>query len=138
MLTAMAASAERLDPEVGFTDDDLDVILNLWDHEHRRKGGMPTVVGIERREADEAMHTGFGLGIPVGVFPLDEHGGALDARLFPRQDVENLRLKALALRPAQVHAQEHLDPVLRLGPASAGVNGENGVFLIIRAAKHAG
>ena len=84
MLTAMAASAERLDPEVGFTDDDLDVILNLWDHEHRRKGGMPTVVGIERREADEAMHTGFGLGIPVGVFPLDEHGGALDARLFPR------------------------------------------------------
>src|SRR6266542_3446418 len=84
MLTAMAAGTERLDPEVGLIDDDLDVILDLRNHEHRRKGSVPPVVRIERGEADEAMHTRFGIGIPVGIFPLDEHGGALDARLFPR------------------------------------------------------
>ena len=37
----------------------------------------------------------------------------------------------MAFRPAGVHAVEHLGPVLRLGPAGPGVEGEDGVGAII-------
>ena len=41
----------------------------------------------------------------------------------------------MALCPAGVHAVEHLRPVLRLGAAGAGVEGENGVVGVIFAAE---
>src|SRR5262249_28675439 len=85
--------------------------------------------------ANQAMHPGLSFAIAIGVFSLDEYGDALDPRLLARQDVEDLRVKPLALGPAQVHAQEHLSPILRLGAACPRMNGENGVFLIVLAAE---
>ena len=35
--------------------------------------------------------------------------------------------KPLFLRPAQIHAQKHLRPILRLGAAGAGLDGHDGV-----------
>ena len=43
----------------------------------------------------------------------------------PGEQVDDLGLEARALRPAQVHAHEHLRPVLRLGAAGAGMDGED-------------
>ncbi len=42
-------------------------------------------------------------------------------------------VKAAALGPAQVHAQQHLGPVLRLGAAGAGVDGEKNVGAVVLA-----
>ena len=37
----------------------------------------------------------------------------------------------MALSPAQVHAQEHLGPVRRFGPARTGADGKEGVTLVV-------
>ena len=38
--------------------------------------------------------------------------GRFDARLFTREDVEHVHGKAMPLRPARVHADQHFGPVL--------------------------
>ena len=54
----------------------------------------------------------------------------------PGDEVEHLGAEAAALGPAQVHAQQHLRPVLRLGAAGARVDGEDGVAVVVLAAEH--
>ena len=44
-------------------------------------------------------------------------------------------VEARALGPAQVHTEEHLGPVLRLGPAGAGVEHGDGVVVVELAAE---
>jgi hypothetical protein len=55
--------------------------------------------------------------------PLDQQRGALDPGLLAGCSSITLDREAAALRPAQVHALQHLRPVLRLGAAGAGVDG---------------
>jgi len=43
----------------------------------------------------------------------------------------------VALRPAQVHAQEHLGPIAGVGAPGAGVDGNDGVGGVVLAAEHA-
>ena len=45
-------------------------------------------------------------------------------------------VEAVALGPARVHAQEHLGPVAGLGAAGAGLDLEEGVAGVLRAAEH--
>ena len=56
--------------------------------------------------------------------------------LVARLEVDELALEAAALGPAQVHAQQHLGPVLRLGAAGAGVNRDDRVLAVVLAAEH--
>ena len=53
----------------------------------------------------------------VGPRSADDEGDALEAGLLPARLVDDLGLEVVVLGPLQVHAQEHLDPVLRLDPA---------------------
>ena len=50
--------------------------------------------------------------------------------------LEQFALEAAALGPAQVHAQDHLGPVLRLGAARARVHGDDRVLGVVLAAEH--
>ena len=59
--------------------------------------------------------------------------GALDAGLLAFQLVEDLGREAMPLRPAQVHAQEHLGPVGRLGAAGAGADRQDRVAVVVLA-----
>src|SRR5207244_11291114 len=59
--------------------------------------------------------------------------GALDPRLLAGLDLDELRRPAAALEEAEVHAQEHLRPILRLRAAGAGVDGDDGVALVVLA-----
>ena len=45
-------------------------------------------------------------------------------------------VKPLRFGPHQVHAQEHLGPVAGLGAAGAGVDRDEGVAVVVRAAEH--
>ena len=58
--------------------------------------------------------------------------------LVPVQIVQGLDLEAVALPPAAVHAQQHLGPVLGLGAARTGMEGENGIVFIILAGEQSG
>src|SRR5436309_2280082 len=83
---------------------------------------MTAMGRIKRRQSNEAMDAAFGLQIAVGVRSsnLDRH--ALDAGLFAWCLVENIDAESVAFTPTQIHAQEHLRPVLGLGAAGAGVD----------------
>ena len=72
------------------------------------------------------MHPALGAEIAVGVAAGDFNRGALDAGLFARCDAEQIGGAAVALGPTQVHAQQHLGPVLRLGSACAGMDRDDG------------
>jgi hypothetical protein len=79
------------------------------------------------------MHPGLPREIAVGIGAADGEGGALDPRLLPILTFEKLDLVAVSLRPAQVHAEQHLRPVLRLGAAGAGVDDDDGVLVVVGA-----
>ena len=74
----------------------------------------------------------------VGVIPLDGNGCGLDARLVSVLIVQDLVGEVVALRPAGVHAVEHLGPVLGLGAAGAGVEGQNGAVAVVLSGEQRG
>ena len=68
----------------------------------------------------------------VGATPVDGDGDALEAGLLAFLLVEDLGREAVALGPAQVHPQEHLGPVGRLGPAGAGADRQQRRPVVVR------
>ena len=57
--------------------------------------------------------------------------GAFDAGLIAGQQIIHFRFKPPPLSKAQIHAQEHLGPVLGLGAAGAGMDGDNGILVVV-------
>jgi hypothetical protein len=99
---------------------------------------VAAVVRVEGGEAHEAVDAGLGLQVPVGVLARDAHGGRLDAGFLAELPVHDLRLVVALLRPAKVHAQKHLGPVLRLGTSGARVDGEESVPGVVLPGEHQG
>ena len=85
------------------------------------------------RQAHEPVHALLGAEQPVGVLALGAEGGRLDAGLLPRADLEQLDLEAALLGPAHQHPQHHLGPVLGVGAARAGVDGDERVAGVVAA-----
>ena len=138
MLAARAAGAAGLHLDVLGADLDLAVVLKLG---HDLDGGearLATGVGIKRGDAHKAVHAVLTLEVAVGIVTLDEDGGGLDARLVAGLIVHELIGVAVALGPAGIHAVEHLRPVLRLGAAGAGVEGQNRVVRVVLAGEKRG
>src|SRR5258708_3818211 len=69
----------------------------------------------------------------IGGATLDVHRGALDARLLAFLLIDNLGPVAMALGPAQVHPEQHLGPVGRLGPARSRTDREDRSALVVLA-----
>jgi hypothetical protein len=115
---------------------DLDRLVDLGPREDRGEGGLPPGVRVEGADAHQAVHSGFGGEVPVGVVALDHDGGALDPRLLAGLDVGDVALQAPAVAPPEVHPQEHLRPVLAVGAAGAGVDREDGVGPVVVAPQH--
>ena len=91
---------------------------------------MPPRIGIERRDAHEAMHARFGLQPAIGVLALDQEGRALDARLLAVGDIDDLDLELPPLGPARIHAHEHVGPILALRAAGARMHLEEAVIAV--------
>ena len=131
MLAAGAAGPVDLHLNVLLPDLHLVVILDLGHDLHRGKAGLPAGVGIKGRHPDQPVDAVLTLQKAVGVIPLDGDGRGFDARLVAVLIVQDLVDKAVALGPAGVHPVEHLGPVLGLGAAGAGVDGQDGVGVVI-------
>jgi hypothetical protein len=129
----MAARAVGVDAEVLLVDLHLDVLRELRPHEHGRKRGVPAGGLVEGGDPNEPMHAGFSRHQAVGVVAGEGEGRALEARLVAGLVVDHLAPEPAALRPAQVHAQQHVGPVLRLGPPGARVDGHDRTLLIVLA-----
>ena len=101
--------------------------------DHLGERRVPAVRLVERREADEAVHAALGLQHAVRVLSRDREGRRLEAGLLPRRGLEELGLEPAPLGPAEVHAQEHLPPVLRVGPPFPRVDRDDRVARVVLA-----
>ena len=82
------------------------------------------------------MHAGLAREQAEGEIAGDGEGDRLDAGLIAVLDFVNLGFEALALRPAQVHAHQHLGPVLRFGASRTGMHSDDRVQRIGFAGEH--
>jgi hypothetical protein len=98
---------------------------------------MAAIARVERRLANEPVHAGLGAKPAVGVLSDNVDGRALYPGDLPGRRLDDFRLEVVCLRPAQVHPQEHLRPVLRLGTARARLDVEVRAIGVHFAGKHA-
>ena len=77
------------------------------------------------------MGAALGAQVPIRIGALDGQRRAADAGLVPRRRLDDLRLVALALGPAEIHAHQHLRPVRGVGPADAGAEREHRVAVVV-------
>ena len=76
------------------------------------------------------MDSGLRLEMAVSILTLHREGDALDSCLFARLVFQYLCLVALLVGPTQVHAKQHLRPVLRLrAPGPRGIFMAMALFL---------
>jgi len=137
VLSARAAGAVSVDAQVGRIDLDFDGFVHFGIDEHAGERSMAAVAGIERGFSHQSMHTGFGAQMTVGI--VADH---FDSRAFYAGDLtiglfQHFDLEAFALAVAQIHAQQHGGPVLRLGAAGTGLDVDEAVVRIHRVREHA-
>jgi hypothetical protein len=136
VLAAGAAGTENIDPQVLIFNDHYDFVVELGIDEDRRKRCVPFAAGVKRGNPHQAMNTALGLHVSIGVLTRGGEGGALDAGFFTGLEVDQFQLEALALNPAGVHAEEYLRPVLGLGAAGPGIDGDDGILAVVLAVQH--
>ena len=100
------------------------------------EAGVAALGGVVGRDTNEAMDAGFPGEQPKGEVAGDGEGSGFDAGLVAILDFVDLDFEVLALAPADVHAHEHLGPILRLCTARAGVHNDDGVEHVRLAREH--
>src|SRR5215213_4543889 len=86
---------------------------------------------IKRRDADQAVYAGFGSQQPVCVFTFNSECNALQSCFLARLILEYLGFESPLLGPLEIHAQQHLSPVLRFGATRARMDRANSVAAIV-------
>ncbi len=93
---------------------------------------LAPLLRIERADPHESMDAALGAQPAVGPPSADLDGHALETGLLAFLLVDDLGLEAVALGPTQVHPQQHLRPVGRLGAAGARADGQDrGAFVVL-------
>ena len=83
------------------------------------------------------MHPALGLEPAVGALARDLEDGRLDPGFLAGTFLDPLDLVAALLRPADVHAEQHLGPVLRFSAAGTGMDLEEAVVAVRLAGEQA-
>src|SRR5260370_40224520 len=78
------------------------------------------------------MHSVLGAQQAIRAWAGDDERRALQSSLLTTRLIDDLGLEAAPLRPLEVHAQQHLDPVLSLHPTLADGDGDHGVVAGVR------
>ena len=91
--------------------------------------GQGTKVCAYLLESDKAYEVTacFGAQTAEHVITRKTHGSALDTGNIAGRNLDQLGIEAVRFTPAQVHAQQHFDPVLCLGTAGAGLYIQEGI-----------
>jgi hypothetical protein len=139
VLAAGALRAVRVDPDLVPVElDDGIVLLHLGQDLDQGECRLAPVLGVERADPDEPVDTPLGTQPAVGATGLDCQGDALEAGRLAFLLVDDLGVEAMALGPAQVHPEEHLGPVGRLGATGPGADHQQGAPLVIFPAEEEG
>src|SRR5688500_4994960 len=86
---------------------------------------------VKRRDADQTVYAGFSSQQPVGVFAFDSERHTFQSSFLAWLILEHFSLEATLLGPLEIHAQQHLGPVLRFGATRARMNRADGVATIV-------
>ena len=95
---------------------------------------MAAGVGVKGADAHQAVNALFAAQIAVGMVAAHLKGNGLEPGLVALQNIQQLHRKAHALTVAGIHAVEHAGPVLRLGAARTGMQGQHRVMVVVLAA----
>ena len=131
VLSAGSACTEDVDTKIVGLDLDIDLFVDHRIYEHGCEGGVAACGRVERRNAHESMDTNFGLQHAVNVFAVDLEGHRFDTSTFAFELVRNFGFVFHPFRPAEVHAHEHLGPVLAFGSAGTGVDRHYGAAMVV-------
>ena len=101
------------------------------------EAGVAAGGGVEGGDPDQPVDAALGGEEAVGVLAAGDEGRRLEPGLLPRRGLRHLDLEAAPFGPAQVHPQEDLGPVLGVGAARAGVDGDDRVAGVVLAAEQA-
>ena len=135
VLTARTAGTVSGDFNVFLADDNSVKVFKLGHDLDGCKRCLTTTVCIKGRNAHQAVNTVLALEVAVSVQTGDHHSCTLNASTITVEPVGKLNVKAALFCPTGNHAVEHLRPVLRLGATCTGVEGNNGVALVILTGK---
>jgi hypothetical protein len=92
---------------------------------------MTPLVCIEWRNAHQPMHTRLGCEVSIPILAEHTERHRFDAGFFTVLVIDHLRLEAVLLSPPQIHAHQHLGPVLRLRAAGSGMNVDDGIQPVV-------
>src|SRR5690606_20785291 len=137
VLTSGAAGTIGVHAYIRHVQLDLNIIIHFRGNKHGGEGGVPAVAGVEGGLAYQTVNAGLGAQPAEGILAVDVNGGALDAGNLAGGDFHHLDIESLVLAPAQVHAQQHLGPVLRLGAAGTGLDVDESAIGVHLAGEHA-
>ena len=132
MLTSCTGGTIRIYPQVTILDFDFDIVLDFRKYKDRRKRSVSPAGCIKRANPDQTVHPRLATQITVGIVPSNSNCRALDTRLIAIEPIQQLGFESAALTPTQVHPEKNFSPILRFRSPSAGVNGQQSVFVIIR------
>ena len=99
---------------------------------------MAALIRVEWRNPHQPVHADLGHQQTVGIEPFDSDSDRLYPSFLAGLVVNQFCTVAVLLCPAEVHAQQHLSPVLRFRSAGTRMDGEESVALGVLAAQQRG
>ena len=131
VLAAGTGGSKVVDADVVHIDFDFYVVRQFRHDIDGRKGRMAAGGGVKRRNADQAVNAFFRFQIAVSIVAFDAEGCTLDARFVAGLHVEDSQFITVPFGPAGIHANQHLRPVLGFRSAGTGVEGNEGVAVVV-------
>ena len=81
-------------------------------------------------DAHQAVHAGLALQIAIGLRAADDQRRVIDAGLLVVLSIEQFDRVIVLLRPADVHPQQHLGPIVGVGAAGPGMDFEIAIVAV--------
>ena len=92
----------------------------------RVKGGKP----------HKAMYTLLGTQVAKGILPVYSNSDRFNSSFFPFGLVNNFKSISVRFCPAQIHALEHLRPVLRVGATCTSMDSQQCALGVVLSREH--
>ena len=87
MLSAGAAAAVGIYPDVLIPHFNIQIFLDVRHHIQRHKRRLPLALRVKRRDPHQTVHAFFRFQVAVGVLPVDLERHGLDARFVAVQHI---------------------------------------------------
>ncbi len=97
---------------------------------------MPPARAVKRGNAHKAVNPFLAFQITVSIFAVYLYRHRFQPRFVAVQHVQQFHLVTSLCCPFRVHAVEHVCPVARLCAARSGMQGDNGIILVIFPVQH--